>query len=142
MRIHIHLPPTMLFQTQMTVCIGDINYGNHLANDAVLRLCHETRLRFLQAFGYSEMNVAGAGLIMADAAIQFQGQAYHGDVLNFDIGIGDIGSAGFELIYQINRERDQAAIARVKNGMVFFDYTTQKVVKTPAAFQAAVSAAL
>lgn len=137
-RVHIALPPRMLFQTRITVQIGDINYGNHLANDAVLRLCHEARLRFLQSLGYSEMDVAGAGLIMADAAIQFQGQAFHGDVLCFDIGIGAMGTASFELIYQITREADHAAIACVKNGMVFFDYATQKVVKTPPAFQAAV----
>lgn len=133
-RVQIPLPDAFLFNTDIAVHIGDINYGNHLANDALLRLCHEARIRFLHAFGYTEMNIAGAGLIMADAAIQFQSQAFHGDVLHFELGITDIDSAGFALIYQISRNRDGAAIARVKTGMVFFDYPQQKVTKMPAAF--------
>lgn len=139
-RVAIALPSQFIFTTSIAVCIGDINYGNHLANDAVLRLCHEARLRFLRRLGYSEMDVAGTGLIMADAAIQFKGQAFHGDVLHFALGVADIGSAGFALVYRICRLADQTEIAVVKNGMVFFDYTTQKVSKTPAAFTAAISA--
>lgn len=134
-RIHIPAIDKALFHTDITVCIGDINYGNHLANDAVLRLCHEARLRFLHTLGYSEMDVAGAGLIMADAAIQFQGQAFHGDVLHFELGVSDIGRAGFALTYQISRHADYTAIARVKNGMVFFDYHQQNITPTPAAFR-------
>ena len=138
-RVQIKLPETFLFHTDIAVQIGDINYGNHLANDAVLRLCHEARLRFLRALGFSEMDVAGTGLIMADAAIRFQGQAFYGDVLRFDIGVSDIGSAGFALIYHISRRGDGAAIASVKNGMVFFDYAQQTIAKTPAAFIRAVA---
>ena len=106
----------------------------------MLRLCHEARLRFLRALGFSEMDVAGVGLIMADAAIRFQGQAFYGDVLRFDIGVSDIGSAGFALIYQIKRISDDAAIACVKNGMVFFDYARQSIANTPPAFIQAVAA--
>ena len=98
-RVQIKLPETFVFHTDIAVQIGDINYGNHLANDAVLRLCHEARLRFLHALGFSEMDVAGVGLIMADAAI-----------------------------------------ACVKNGMVFFDYARQSIANTPPAFIQAVAA--
>ena len=64
-RIKIDLPQEWHFQTSITVQIGDINYGNHLSNDAYLRLAHEARLRFLKHHGYTEMNIDGAGLIMA-----------------------------------------------------------------------------
>lgn len=138
-RIHIALPQRMLFHTAMAVQIGDINYGHHLANDAVLRLCHEARLRWLQSLGFSEMDVAGAGLIMADAALQYQKQAFYADLLHIALGIGDVGRCGFALIYQLTREADQAAIARVQTGMVFFDYERGRMMNTPAAFLAAIS---
>lgn len=48
-----------LFQTALTVQVGDVNYGGHLANDAVLRLCHEVRMRWLATLGWSEMDAAG-----------------------------------------------------------------------------------
>ena len=51
-RVKIELPNAWHYQTQITVQIGDINYGNHLSNDAYLRLAHEARLRFLKHFNY------------------------------------------------------------------------------------------
>lgn len=137
-RIHIAPPERVLFHTDIAIHIGDINYGNHLANDAVLRLCHEARLRWLASLGFSEMNAAGAGLIMADAAIQYQKQAFYGDVLRCVLGIDDFSSTGFALIYQLSRAADNADIARVKTGMVFFDYSRQRIMKTPTAFLAAI----
>ena len=135
-RVKIELPNAWHYQTQITVQIGDINYGNHLSNDAYLRLAHEARLRFLKHFNYSEMDIDGAGLIMADAAIQFKNQAFHGDVLNISIAVTDIGRAGFTLIYLFERVSDGLQIGRIKNGMVFYDYQ-QCVANTPAAFSAA-----
>ena len=136
-RVKIELPNAWHYQTQITVQIGDINYGNHLSNDAFLRLAHEARLRFLKHFGYSEMDIAGVGLIMADAAIQFKNQAFHGDVLNISIAVTDIGRAGFTLIYLFERTSDGQQIGRIKNGMVYYDYQQQCVAKTPVAFSTA-----
>lgn len=138
-RIKIELPPQLPFSTRMAVRIGDINYGNHLANDAVLRLCHEARLRFLAHLGVRETDVGGCGLIMADAAVQFQGQAFYGDELRIDIGAADVGRSGFALYYRLSRTADGAAIAVVKTGMVCFDYAAQKVAAVPAAFAEALA---
>ena len=38
---------------------------NTLANDAILRLVHESRLRWLKTAGFSEMDISGCGLITA-----------------------------------------------------------------------------
>ncbi len=133
-KIKVNLPEVFDFTTNITVQIADINYGNHLANDAVLRLCHEARLRFLQHYGFSEMDVAGCGLIMADAAIQFINQSFYADILEFNVAVSNIRSAGFALITQIRCPAKNIEIARVQNGMVFFDYQSQKIAKTPATF--------
>lgn len=133
-RIQIQPPQSILFTTDITVQIGDINYGNHLANDAVLRLCHEARLRFLSHFGFTETNIDGVSLIMADAAIQYQGQAFYGDTLHFQLGIRETTSAGFILVYQIHRLPENTPIACVQTGLVFFDYLEKKVRKTPPIF--------
>lgn len=132
-RIQITLPEKIAFETEIKVNIGDINYGNHLANDAVLRLAHEARIRFLAHHNQSELSVFGAGLIMADTAIQYCAQAFHGDVLRLQVAVGHIGSAGFSLYTRILR--DSTEIARIKTGLVFFDYQSQKVAKTPTPFR-------
>lgn len=134
-RVKIDIPETIHFTTQLTAQIGDINYGNHVSNDAFLRMAHEARLRFLAHFSYSEMDIEGVGLIMADAAIQFLSQAFYADVLNVHVSVTQIGRAGFTLVYIFEHADDQKAIARIQNGMVFFDYDAQTVTPTPEAFK-------
>lgn len=141
-RMYIEPPEHWLFHTRISVHIGDINYGNHLANDAVLRLCHEARLRLLASLGFSEMDVGGTGLIMLDAALQFQGQSFYGDDLDFDLGIIDLSNTGFSLIYRIRRTNDGAAIAMVKTGMAFFNYQRQRISRTPEIFRNALAQSL
>ena len=46
----------VLFQTTLRVQVGDVNYGGHLANDAVLRLCHEVRMHQFYFLKYKECN--------------------------------------------------------------------------------------
>lgn len=111
-----------------------MNYGNHLANDAVLKLVHEARLRWLATGGFSELDAGGAGLIMADAMVQYAAQSFYGEVLDFAIGIGEITGSGIEIYTTITRKADDQLIAFVKNGMVFFDYQQQKVAKVPERF--------
>lgn len=104
-----------------------------MGNDAFLRLAHEVRIRFLNRYGFNEKNVDGYGLIMSDAAIRFLAEAFHGDTLTVQTGISSFSRTGFDIGYRISREETQ--IAQIKTGMVFFDYTTRKVVRMPELFQ-------
>lgn len=135
-RVQLTAPKDSLFQTNLIVQIGDINYGNHLSNDAILRLVHEARLRWLKTGGFSEIDIDGCGLIMADAAIMYKNQAFHGDELSFALAIDECGKSSFELYATITRQSDGRLIAIIKTGMVFFDYKQQKIAKTPDAFLA------
>lgn len=140
-RIIVSEPDDILFTMQITVQIGDINYGQHLANDAVLRLCHETRMRWLAQQNWSELDAGGAGLIMAEAAVQYLAQAHHGDDLRIEMGAADVGKSGFALRYHLIRVSDGKTVARVQTGMVCFDYTAQRVCRLPENLKTALEAA-
>jgi len=140
-RVQISLPERFIFETVLDVRIGDINYGNHMANDAILRFAHEARLRFLQAHGYSELDVEGLGIIMADAAISYKAEAFHGMQLRFLLGMEDITRHGFDLIYQAIDDNTGKEVARLKTGIVFFDYATRKIAITPERFLSRLKAA-
>lgn len=133
-RLQLPLPDPILFNTRITVRIGDINYGAHLANDAVLSLAHEARLQFLKSLGHSEMDTEGLGIIMTDAAICYKNQAFHGDTLSFSIGLTDFNRYGCDILYQVNDDNTGKEVARLKTGIVFFDYPQQKVARMPEAF--------
>ncbi|MCR4437422.1 MAG: thioesterase family protein [bacterium] len=121
-----------LFMVDLKVRITDLNYGGHLGNDRLLGLLHEARVAFLASNGWSEMNCAGVGLIMGDAVLRYQGQAYAGDILRFEVGIGEPRRCGFRLYYRVTRPADGAAIALAETGMVCFDYREGKMCPLPA----------
>ena len=46
-RVKLEIPELLPFATELEVRVGDVNYGGHLGNDALLGLLHEARIRFL-----------------------------------------------------------------------------------------------
>ncbi|QTV04753.1 acyl-CoA thioesterase [Faecalibacter bovis] len=128
-RIKINLPAAYTFKTTIPVRITDLNYGNHLANDKVLSIIHEARVQFLNHFGWSELELAGVGIIMADVAIEYKNQAYYNDQLDIEITIGDFTRVSFDIFYKVTCK--EKLIAKVKTGIVTFDYAQNKVVEVP-----------
>ncbi|NCD26073.1 MAG: thioesterase [Deltaproteobacteria bacterium] len=134
MRVQIDLPEYWLFRTTLAVRVGDINYGGHLGNDRVLALAQEARVRWLAELGLSEVDVGGVGLIMADAAVTYHREAFMGDELQIALGAADVRRSSFDLVFWFSRLDDGEEIARVKTGMVCFDYGARKVARLPADF--------
>ena len=135
-RIKLELPDVFGFSTELTVRIGDINYGGHLGNDALLSLMHEARIRFLAQYGFSEKDAGGSGLIMTDAVIIYKAQAFSGDKLIIELAVNDISRKGCDFVYRITNKENGIEIARSKTGIVFFDYSRNKVVRVPEKFKA------
>ena|ERR1700676_2713052 len=132
-RIKIDLPESFSFSTSLVVRITDLNYGGHVGNDTVLSFIHEARFRYLQSLGYSELNLNGVGLIMADAALVFKNEMYYGDVIEISIQAVEFSRVGFDLIYKMEKKpADQPVVVAVaKTAMVCFDYKLKKVVSLP-----------
>lgn len=132
-RVKITIPEKWLFDCTIPVRIADINYGQHLGNDALVSMLHEARVQWLQALNYSELNIEGAGLIMADLAVMYKNESFYGDILQFKLYLGETSAVSFELVYEvINLQQKQIAIA--KTGMVCFNYTLKKVSALPLPF--------
>ncbi len=140
MRVSVPLPSDFPFVTEVPVYISHINYGGHLDNALLLTLVSEARLRFLKSMGFTELDVDGVGIIVADAAVQYRAEAFHGDLLEVRMGAGNLGRKGCDLIWQMADHKTGHEVARGKTGIVFFDYAARQVVEMPAAFRRAVSA--
>lgn len=139
-RIRIDLPKTLPFQTEIPIRISDINYGNHLGNDAVLSLVHEARVRYLKHYRFSELDIDGVGLIIADAVIVYKSQAFYGDVLEVAVGVGEFDRRGCDFFYRLADRASGREVARAKTGIVFYDYDRGKIARVPESFRRAVQA--
>jgi acyl-CoA thioesterase FadM len=133
-RIKIDPPTNILSAVRLKVRIGDINYGNHVGNDAFVLLIHEARVQWLQQNNFTEIDIHGAGLIMADLGIEFKKEAHYGEDILIEIGVGEISRVSFELYYQLSTDREGVTIllAKAKTGMVCYDYQSKKTVSVPA----------
>ena len=129
-RVKIHLPSTKsIGSSTVPVRITDINYGNHLSNNAIIEIVHEARMQFLVSHGYTEMEAGGISLIMNELVVEYKNESFYGDILQVELFCGDITRVSFELYYQISTLRIQrnVEIALAKTGMVGYDYKNKKV---------------
>lgn len=118
-----------LYVATIPVRIGDINYGNHVGNDAILSVIHEARMQLLTHYGYSEMNAGGNSMIMADVMIAYKAEAFYGDILTVKIYTDTVSGNTFNLLYRISTVRNgkETDVAHAKTGMVCFNYQTRKI---------------
>ncbi|MDA0710766.1 MAG: thioesterase family protein [bacterium] len=134
-RVKLDLPEAVVFETEMPLRIGDINYGGHLGNDSVLSLIHEARVRFLKSHGFSELDVGGVGILLSDAVIVYRSEAFYGETLVVSLGVGDFTRVGCDIFYCLSDRIANREVARAKTGIVFFDYKNRKTAAVPVAFK-------
>jgi acyl-CoA thioester hydrolase len=131
-RLKIELPAHSLFTTQIPVRITDLNYGNHVGNNAIVEIIHEARVQFLKHYGLAELQ-SGTSLIMSELQVEYKNESYYPDVLRISVFSGEISRVSFELFYEISTQRNERSIiiALAKTGMVCYDYSIKKVKPVP-----------
>jgi acyl-CoA thioester hydrolase len=135
-RVKIDLPEPFYFSCVIPVRITDINYGGHVGNDTILSVIHEARMQYFKYLGYTEMNFAGTGMLMADVAIEFKKELFYGDAVIVGVKAGEISKVGFDLFYKLGVIRQMPGgniivVAAAKTGMICYDYEKKKIVAVP-----------
>lgn len=132
-RIKIQLPDRFSFSCSIPIRITDMNYGGHAGNDTILSIIHEARMQFLQNLDYTEMNIAGVGMIMSDVAIEFKNELFYGDIVIASVAAGEVSKIGFELLYRLEKETNgkKILVATAQTGMICYDYEKKKISSLP-----------
>lgn len=138
-RIKLELPDTFIFSTDIPIRIGDINYGGHLANDAVLSIIHEARLQCLRGHGLAELNPDGIGIVISDAAVVYKAEAFYGDMITVEVTAAEWAKKGCDFYYRLTNRETGKEVARAKTGIVFLDYNIRKTTRVPERFQSALT---
>lgn len=134
-RIKLDMPARLLATVHIPVRISDINYGNHVGNDAFVSILHEARLQWLLQHGCTELNAGGSGLILSDLVVEFKQQSFYGDLVTVEVYLGEISRVGFELYYSLATKRNgiHQLLAHAKTSMICYNYETNKTVSIPVA---------
>ncbi|AVZ80457.1 thioesterase [Zoogloeaceae bacteirum Par-f-2] len=134
-RIQIDLPEHFAFATDITLYLSHINYGGHLDNALLLTVVSEARVRWLKSMGYGELDVEGLGIIVADAALQYKSEAFHGETMRVEMAAREFSKHGCDLVWRMSERDSGREVARGKTGIVFFDYGARKVAAVPEGFR-------
>jgi len=141
-RVKLNFPVKKpIFIAQIPLRITDMNYGNHMGNDVVLSIMHDARMQFLASVGYTELEIGGCGLIMADVMIAYRSEGHYGDLLSVELFTDELSSRSFDFLYRLSTRRggQEVLIAEGKTGMVGYDYQEAKVCTLPEKFIAALN---
>ena len=125
---------------ETAVEVTDLNYGNHLGNDALVGIIHRARVHFLHRLGASENDLGDGetGILLADLIVNYKGEGFLFNTLSVESGIGDVLSKGFRMFHRITAEPGRL-IALAETGIVAFNYQKRKVVRIPESFISNVS---
>jgi len=131
MRVKLKDCEQYIFATTIKVRITDLNYGGHVGNEMMLIFAQQARVDFLNSLGYGELTLAGKGIIMTDAVVLYKSETYAGDELKVEVAIDDLTSIGFDLHYKVSNTQTNREVARVKTGILCFDYNEKKIASIP-----------
>ncbi|CAA0106918.1 acyl-CoA thioesterase [Zhongshania aliphaticivorans] len=134
-RVHIPLPDQFMFSTDIALHVSHMNWGGHLDSAQLLVVVSEARERFFVSLGYSQTNIEGFSLVMADAAQRYLSEAFYGDVMIVEIGITEWFDKGFDLSWRMINGSNDSVVALGKSAMLFMDMTVGKPQSTPLAFR-------
>ena len=133
-RVKFSLPDKLLYSMELSLQVVHMNYGNHLGNDSVLTLAHEARVCWLRDQGHSELDIYGVGLIQSDAMIMYRSEGHLGDKVKLELFLGDVSTKTMDIYCKIVNLQNNIEIARIKAGIVFYNYETKSVCKVPENF--------
>jgi acyl-CoA thioester hydrolase len=135
-RINIDLPESFAFSTEIDVLIQHINAGQHLANEQLVALLNEARMRFMATLPLAAYHIPLRSFINGDLAVIYKSEARHGDRLKIEVQAGDFHKYGCDFFYRVTQTRDNTAVAFAKTGMLMFDYEHKQLKTVPDNFPA------
>lgn len=133
-RVSITYPEQTLFSHELSVRTYDVNKGGHLGHDRLISLLHEAREHFFFALGFTELDVGGVGIVVADLMVQYLGEVFMAQRLNVSIALAGKAKKSLDMYYRVDCIDTGAQIALAKTAIVFFDYGPRQAVAIPSQF--------
>jgi len=132
-RVKIKLPDNFNFSTNIKIRITDLNYGGHVGNDSFLSLIHEARQQFFNFFGYAELKIENASLIMTDALMEFKKELNYGDEVKISVVADSFDKFGFDIFYKLEIVNNGVPMlaGKAKTGMLCYNYESKKIMLLP-----------
>jgi acyl-CoA thioesterase FadM len=124
-KVIIELPTHFNFSTDVQVLIQHINRANHLANENLVALLNEARMRFMASLTLADAGMSEREFINADLAVVYKSEAHHGDILQIDVAANDFSRYGCDFVYKVSQKSSGQLVAIAKTAMLRYNYDKQ-----------------
>jgi acyl-CoA thioester hydrolase len=138
-RVRIEEHARYPFSAELDVRVADLNYGAHLGYERLLSLAHQARVRLFERLGATELDLGdgATGVVAADLAVAYLGEAFLNDVLVFELKPVEVGLVAFRLAHRVSNRASGRKIALIEIGFVGFDVRRRAPGRLPEPFLAA-----
>lgn len=100
-------PARYPYTCEIATRFGDLDVNMHVNNVAMVQLYEDSRVRFHAASGYhASLGAAGIIAMVASCTLEYLGQAYYPDPLQFHVGAAQLGRTSYQLL-QLVRQGDR-----------------------------------
>ena len=124
------------FSISLRVRVGDLNYGNHVGHQNYFLYFQEARIAYLNQFGFSELDIDGLAMMIAEANCRYKKELFLGDNLSVDCRVSRVKKKVFIMDYRISKR--QTVCAEGFTAGLCLAYSTKKIVRLPQKFTDAV----
>ena len=126
------------FSIPLTVRSDDLNFAQHVAHQNYFIYFQEARIAYLQQFGFSELDICGCAMLIAEASCRYLKELFFGERLSIGCRVVQLKPKVFVMGYTIGRGGVLCAEGATTNLVV--DPRQKQVVPLPDGFVAAVRA--
>ena len=104
-------PARYPFHCSLATRYGDVDSNRHVNNVALASMLETARVRFHHASGF-HASLVGMGAMMGSLAVEFLGQAYYPEPLDFHEGATSLGRTSFKFQQLVMQSGRVVALAR------------------------------
>lgn len=134
-RVTIKFPEPIRYWEETEIPPSEMNHGQHLGFERAVELISGIRLRFFRHLGLSDLDVGGAGIIIADLAVRYKAEIFAGERLRVEVAVGNPAKKSCDIFYRFVKAGDVLPALVAKTGIAFFDYSARKTAAMPALFR-------
>ncbi|PJZ69705.1 esterase [Leptospira perolatii] len=126
--------PVRRSDTRSATVVGGL-FVSHLTYETLIPLINEAFDAFLENYGWSKADLAGANIIIPRMEVDYKSEAKAGDILEFAVSVQNLGRKSFDLFFHVSQSSGGQAVALVKISLVFYDYKAKSTLEIPQIFR-------
>lgn len=117
------------------VTFRDTDAMGHANNAVYLTWLENARMEYWRRLAGRDADYREVPFVLGRAEVDYRAPAHAGDQLRLGARAARLGNRSFDLVYRLERSRDQGLVAEGRTVQVMYDYRRQRSMEMPEEFR-------